>query len=238
MLLDMNRFVRFLNEIIAHFGLAERSARSGRTPVRGDAVTAPAGNVAGVFGAALRLLALLTLLTGLLYPLALTAVAHLLFPDQAAGSLAVVDGQVVGSLLIGQPATDPRYFWPRPSAVGYMAGAAPALTASGATNFGPTHAALAAEVAARARAFRAAHGLADSTAVPPDMLFASGSGLDPHISPAAARCRSPRGRRARARRGQPWPRWSKSTLRARNWGILGQPRLNVLLLNLALDGLE
>ena len=86
---------------------------------------APPGHLAGVFAAALRLLTLLTLLTGLLYPLALTTVAQLLFPAQAAGSLAVVDGQVVGSLLIGQPMTDARYFWPRPSAVGYMDGSAP-----------------------------------------------------------------------------------------------------------------
>lgn len=128
---------------------------------------------------ALRLLLVLTLLTGVLYPLGITLLAQALFPAQANGSLIVAAERVVGSALVGQANQDARYFWPRPSAVNYMDGSsARALGSSGAANLGPTSATLAAQVQARAATFRAAHQLAPQVAIPADMLLASGSGLD------------------------------------------------------------
>jgi K+-transporting ATPase ATPase C chain len=184
---------------------------------------------------AVVLLLALTVLTGLAYPLALTAVAQVLFPQQAHGSLLrAADGTVRGSALIGQPFASPRYFHPRPSAAGddgYDA------TSSGGSNLGPTNRQLVETVAERAAAYRQANGLPPDAPVPVDAVTASGSGLDPHISPANALLQAPR---VAAARGLP-----VDTVRAlveqhiepRPLGVLGEPRVNVLQLNLALDAL-
>ncbi|MDX2160425.1 MAG: potassium-transporting ATPase subunit KdpC [bacterium] len=189
--------------------------------------------------AALAAFILMTLITGVIYPLVVTLIGQLVFPNQANGSLIVQDEQVVGSSLIGQNTDDPAYFWSRPSAVGYMQGSAPgSLISSGATNYGWTNATLAQQVAERATALRTAHNLPEDAPIPPDLLFASGSGLDPHISPEAAALQVERVAAARGLDAA-----QVETLIARytegpQWGIFGQPRVNVLLLNLALDGLE
>lgn len=188
---------------------------------------------------AARMLVILTLLTGVLYPLFITAVAQIVFPVQANGSLVEVNGVTVGSELIGQATDDPRYFWSRPSAVNYMEGSSPAAPgSSGATNLGATSARLAQAVTARTTAFRAAHNLPDEVAVPREMLFASGSGLDPHISPAAARLQVERVAIARGLPVDSVAALVETQIEAPAFGFLGQPRVNVLRLNLALDGLQ
>ena len=188
---------------------------------------------------AIRMLLVLTALTGLLYPGLVTLAAVPFVPVQAAGSLIDVDGVIVGSALVGQANQDPRYFWPRPSAVNYMAGSnAGQLGSSGATNYGVTNGALI-ETAQRRRVdFRAAHGLAADAPVPPEMIFASGSGLDPHISPAAALLQVDRVAAARSLNPTVVADLVTTYTTARQWGFLGEPRVNVLLLNLALDRLE
>lgn len=182
---------------------------------------------------AIRVLLVMTVLTGLAYPAAVTGLAHVLFPRQAAGSLLARDGEVVGSELIGQPFSDPRYFWPRPSAtqgVPYNA------MASGASNLGPTNRELVKTVRARATALRSAHpGAADP--VPMDLVTASGSGLDPHISVAAALYQVPRVARARGMDERMVQDLVYRHVEGRTLGFLGEPRVNVLRLNLALDAL-
>jgi K+-transporting ATPase ATPase C chain len=188
---------------------------------------------------AARMLLVLTLLTGVVYPLAMTVIAQAVFPVQANGSLITVDNQTVGSSLIGQSMSDPRYFWSRPSAVNYMEGSSlDALGSSGATNYSSTNAALAEDVAAREAAFRAANNIPDDTAVPVEMLFASGSGLDPHISPEAARLQVARVAVARGLGAETVAALVEAHIEAPALGFLGQPRVNVLLLNLALDKLK
>jgi K+-transporting ATPase ATPase C chain len=182
---------------------------------------------------ALRMLVVLTILTGVIYPLVVTVVAQVVFPAQANGSLEARDGVVIGSSLIGQNMNaDPRYFWSRPSAIGYNP-----LPSSG-SNLGPTSATLAQSVAERAAAFREANGLPEDAAVPTEMLFASGSGLDPHISPEAARLQVARVAAARGLEVEQVNRLVDTAIEAPQLGFLGQPRVNVLLLNLALDGLQ
>src|SRR4030042_2570633 len=126
-------------------------------------------------------LLMLTLVTGVIYPLAVTGAAQLVFPGQANGSLVKVDGQVVGSALIGQAISDSKYFWSRPSAIGYNP-----MPSSG-SNLGPTSQTLFEQVRQRDQDLRLFYNLPADANLPPDLLFASGSGLDPHISPAAAR---------------------------------------------------
>jgi K+-transporting ATPase ATPase C chain len=174
----------------------------------------------------------LTVITGLLYPLFVTGVAQVVFASQANGSLIDHNGELVGSALIGQANQDPRYFWPRPSAVGYDP------LPSGATNWGPTSAELAAAVAGRAAAIRQAHHLAPAAPIPNDLLFASASGLDPHISPAAARLQIERVAAARHLDPTQVADLVRQFTEDPQLGILGQPRVNVLLLNLALDEVE
>jgi potassium-transporting ATPase KdpC subunit len=181
---------------------------------------------------AARLLLVLTVLTGILYPVTITLAANILFPAQANGSLIVRDGQVIGSALIGQSFTSERYFWPRPSAIDYNP------LPSGGSNLGPTSAALQAKVIERAAAIRQANHLAEDAAIPTDLLFASGSGLDPHISPDAARLQTERV--ATARGFTPAQRDQLAALIERSieppqLGVLGEPRINVLLLNLVVD---
>jgi K+-transporting ATPase ATPase C chain len=188
---------------------------------------------------ALLALALLTLITGVIYPLFITVIGQLLLPAQANGSLIARDGQVVGSSLIAQLTDDPAYFWSRPSAVNAMQSEAPGtLLSSGASNAGWTSAALAAAIAERADALRAAHGLPDDAALPPDLLFASASGIDPHISPEAAALQIDRVAEARGLDRAQVAALVEQHTEGPQFGLLGQPRVNVLLLNLALDAIE
>lgn len=188
---------------------------------------------------ALRMFVALTLITGVIYPLGITLLAQALFPVQANGSLIVAANHVIGSALIGQANQEARYFWPRPSAVNYMDGATTdALGSSGATNLGPTSAMLADQVQARAAAFRTAHQLAPDAAIPADMLLASGSGLDPHISPAAARIQIERVAAARGVDAADVAALVEQHVEGPQLGLLGAPRVDVLKLNLALDGIQ
>ncbi len=181
----------------------------------------------------------LTFITGILYPLLVTLIAQMVFPEQANGSLITADNQLVGSSLIGQMSDDPHYFWSRPSAVSYMQGASlEALVSSGATNYGSTNEILAENVIIREQAFRAANNVPDDVRLPIEMLFASGSGLDPHISPEAARLQIDRVAEARGLEREIIANLVEQYVEMPQLGFLGQPRVNVLRLNLALDGLE
>jgi K+-transporting ATPase ATPase C chain len=182
---------------------------------------------------ALVLFALFTVLTGLIYPAVTTGVAQLVFPHQANGSLIEKDGRVVGSELIGQPFSDPGYFWSRLSATGPTPYNGAASTGS---NLGPTNPKLAEAVTARVDQLRAADP-SQTGPIPVDLVTASGSGLDPHISPAAARYQVGR---VAATRGRPVEELQALVARhveGRTLGLLGEPRVNVLLLNLALDSI-
>jgi K+-transporting ATPase ATPase C chain len=183
------------------------------------------------FRAALVGFALLTLITGLLYPLAITGIAQLAFPGQANGSLIVKDGKPLGSALIGQPFSDPKYFWGRPSATGPQP--YNGLASSG-SNLGPTNPALLDAVKSRVDALRAVDP--DNRApVPIDLVTASGSGLDPHISPAAAEYQVARVTRLRGLDPAAVRALVARHTEGRDLGVLGEPRVNVLQLNLALD---
>jgi K+-transporting ATPase ATPase C chain len=180
---------------------------------------------------ALIAILIFTLMTGVIYPLVVTGIAQLVFPRQANGSLIVRNGQTVGSDLIGQQFGDPKYFWGRPSATGpYPYNAA----ASSGSNLGPGNPALLEAVQARIADLKAADP-ANTQPIPVDLVTASGSGLDPNISIAAALYQVPRVARTRG--------MSETTVRAlvdqftqgRQFGFLGEPRVNVLELNLALD---
>jgi len=183
---------------------------------------------------ALLLVLVLSVLTGVVYPLLVTATAGLLFPARANGSLVRADGRVVGSALIGQPFEDPRYFWGRPSStVPFPYNAA----SSAGSNLGPSNAQLRDAVRRRLEALRAADP-GNTVPVPVDLVTASGSGLDPDISPAAALYQVRRVARAR---GLPEPVVRELVARhieRRQLGILGEPRVNVLELNIALDALS
>ena len=183
---------------------------------------------------ALILFVILSVVTGLLYPLAVTGVAQAVFSHQANGSLITQNGKVVGSELIGQSFTAPGHFWGRPSATAPMPYNA---AASGGSNQGPTNPALVDAVKARIEALRAADP-GNTRAVPVDLVTASASGLDPHISPAAADYQTARVAKARG-----LPLAQVQTLVQQHteapWlGLLGEPRVNVLALNLALDALS
>jgi potassium-transporting ATPase KdpC subunit len=181
--------------------------------------------------AAVVSLVVFTVVTGIAYPVVVTGIAQLVFPHQANGSLILKDGKPAGSALIGQPFDDPKYFWGRPSATspfGYNAGA------SGASNLSPTNADLIKTVQGRVDALRAADP-GNTAPVPVDLVTASGSGLDPDLSPAAALYQV--GRVAKARK------LDEAVVRSlvaqhtqgRQLGLFGEPRVNVLALNLALD---
>ncbi|MFN8377421.1 MAG: potassium-transporting ATPase subunit KdpC [Anaerolineae bacterium] len=203
------------------------------------------------WGTALRLFIILALITGVLYPLAMTLAGNVLMPEQASGSLIMANGTLVGSSLIEQTPFQvdengqivnldaiAGYFWGRPSAMNAMLGSTThALGTSGGSNLGPTSATLQAQVAVRESAFRAANHVPDGVAVPTDMLFASASGLDPHISPEAAYLQAERVAEARS-----LPPAAVVSLVSQHveqpWlTVFGKPRVNVLALNLALDEL-
>ncbi|NJL94819.1 MAG: potassium-transporting ATPase subunit KdpC [Anaerolineae bacterium] len=184
------------------------------------------------FKTTLLIFVALTLVTGVLYPLAITAAALGLFPDQARGSLVSAEGQVIGSKWIGQPTRDPRYFWMRPSAVDY------APLPSGATNLGLTSEVLISQMAARAAFWRETHPTQAAEDIPADLLSASASGLDPHISPAAARFQIERVAAARQLDAAQVAELVEAAIEPPQFGLLGQARVNVLLLNRALDALE
>jgi potassium-transporting ATPase KdpC subunit len=172
-----------------------------------------------------------TLLVGVVYPLAVTGVARIAFPSKSQGSLVRRGGAVVGSRLIGQTFNGPRYFQSRPSAAGTGYDGA----ASAASNLGPSSPVLLADVRTRIAAYRRFNGLAAGTPVPVDAVTASGSGLDPEISPANARLQAPRVARAR---GVPLAQvlaLVRENTDGRSLGFLGEPGVNVLALNLALD---
>jgi potassium-transporting ATPase KdpC subunit len=183
---------------------------------------------------AIVILAIFTLLTGVLYPLVITGIAQLIFPHQANGSLIVQNGQTVGSALIGQPFDDPRYFWGRLSATSPYPYNAAASTGS---NLGPTNPALIEEAKARIAALKAADPT-NNNPIPVDLVTSSGSGLDPDISVAAALYQVPRVARARGISEEVVRSLVTRLITGRQFGVLGEPRINVLQLNLALDEIK
>lgn len=180
---------------------------------------------------ALFMLLIFTVITGVIYPLAVTGIAQVAFPHQSNGSLIVIDGKTYGSELIGQGFDDPKYFWGRPSAAGYNA------AASSGSNYGPMNPALLDSVQARVDALKAADP--DNTLpIPVDLVTASASGLDPHISVAAALYQVHRVATARGLSDEAVQSLVDQYTEGRQFGFLGEPRVNVLLLNLALDGIQ
>ncbi len=175
----------------------------------------------------------LAVIVGVIYPLAVTGIARGFFSHEAEGSMIVEKGQVLGSELIGQPFSDPGYFWSRPSAtvpIPYNA------AASSGSNLGPTNPVLLDAVAARIEALRAADP-GNAAPVPVDLVTSSGSGLDPHISPAAAEYQVERVARARGLEEDTVRALVAQHTEGRQWGVFGDPRVNVLELNVALDAL-
>ena len=179
----------------------------------------------------LVLFGLLTLLTGVLYPALITVVAQVVFNEQANGSVVIRDGKALGSSLIGQSFDDPKYFWGRPSAtgpVGYNS------AASSGSNLGPTNPALLDAIKGRVEVIHAAHPDQKSS-IPVDLVTASGSGLDPHISPAAAEFQIARVAKTRGLSEDQVRETVSRNTEGRTLGVLGEPRVNVLQLNLSLD---
>ena len=177
-----------------------------------------------------------TLVAGVLYTAVMTVVAQVLFPAQANGSLVEKDGKIVGSALLAQQFTGTNYFWPRPSACSYGTGPS-GLAASSGSNLGPTSGALQTNVQNNITAFLTGNNLPTNTPVPADMVYASGSGLDPHISPEAARLQIKRVAASRGMNEDKVTALVEQFTEQPQWGFLGQARVNVLRLNLALDKL-
>jgi len=183
---------------------------------------------------ALMVFLALSILTGVLYPLLVTGVAQLIFPVQANGTLMGREGKPIGSELIGQPFDDPKYFWGRLSATPDF----PYNSASSSgSNLGPSNPALVEAVKARVEALQKADP-GNESLIPIDLVTSSGSGLDPHISPAAALYQSSRVARFRGLSEERVRALLDQFTEPRQWGLLGEPRVNVLRLNLALDGLQ
>ncbi|QBC45068.1 potassium-transporting ATPase subunit KdpC [Iodobacter fluviatilis] len=180
---------------------------------------------------ALVIFALLSAITGLAYPLMVTGIAQTIMPDQANGSLITDQGKTVGSSLIGQNFSEPQYFWGRPSATSPMAYNG---NGSGGANLGPTNPALLGTVKARAEGLKKAHP-DQAGSIPVDLVTASGSGLDPHISIAAASYQLERVSVARKLSAEKVGKLLEESTEGRQFAVFGEPRVNVLKLNLALD---
>jgi potassium-transporting ATPase KdpC subunit len=180
---------------------------------------------------AFLMLLIFTVITGVVYPLVVTGMAQAAFSHQANGSLFVFDGKTYGSELIGQQFDDPKYFWGRPSAAGYNA------AASSGSNDGPLNPALVKRVQARVEALKTADP-GNTLPIPVDLVTASASGLDPHISVAAALYQVHRVATARALSEAEVKSLVEKYTQGRQFGFLGEPRVNILLLNLALDGIQ
>lgn len=187
-------------------------------------------SMASLLRPALSLFILMSVITGLLYPLLTTGIAHALFPTQAAGSLIEQEGKVIGSALIGQPFTDSRHFWSRPSATSPAYNAA----ASSGSNQGPLNPALVDAVKTRIEALRAADP-GNTQAIPADLVTASASGLDPHISVAAANYQVARVAKSRNLPLSRVQQLVDAQIEPRALGLFGEARVNVLQLNMALD---
>ena len=185
-------------------------------------------------GRALLLLLVMTVLTGIAYPLVVTGLAQVIFPKQANGSLAYEGGQPIGSVLIGQNFSDPRYFYSRPSAAGQDG--YDGANSSG-SNLGPTNKAFLDSVAQQAEKVRTDNGLSSTAPVPGDLITASASGLDPDITPEAARIQVARVAKARNLSEQKVQTLVDQFTEGRQFGFLGEPRVNVLKLNITLDSL-
>lgn len=189
---------------------------------------------------AIFMLLILSLLTGVIYPLMVTGIAQAVFPHQANGSLIVINGKTYGSELIGQQFTDPKYFWGRLSATGdfpYNAFNQDTLTGSSGSNYGPLNPALTGAVQARITALKMADP-ANQLPIPVDLVTASGSGLDPDISVAAAQYQVRRVAQARGMSDAAVQALVNQYTEGRQFGFLGEPRVNVLKINLVLDGLK
>src|SRR5260370_40355053 len=172
--------------------------------------------------------------TGVIYPLLITVIAQVAFKNQANGSLVTRDGKLVGSALLAQQFQGTNYFWPRPSACGYGTGPS-GIAASSGSNLGPTSAPLRTNVMNNIAAFISGNNLPTNTVVPADMVFASASGLDPHISPEAAQLQIARVASSRSLSQERVKALVDQFTEPPQWGFLGQARVNVLLLNVALD---
>ncbi len=198
-------------------------------------------DIRGQFRPAIVALVILTIITGIIYPLVVTGIAQVVFPYQANGSIILgKDGKPLGSELIGQQFDDPKYFWGRLSATGpvpYTAFNADKLTGSSGSNYGPLNPALKGAVQARIDALKAADP-ANTAPIPVDLVTASASGLDPQISPAAAEYQVARVAQARGVDVAQVRDLVAQHTEGRQLGFLGEPRVNVLELNLALDGLR
>jgi len=182
----------------------------------------------------IMMLLVMTVITGIAYPLLVTGLSQLIFPSQANGSLIARNGQPIGSTLIGQSFTEPKYFWGRPSATSPQANNG---MSSGGSNLGPTNPALTDAVKQRIAALQAADP-GNHAPVPVDLVTSSGSGLDPEISPAAAQYQLARVARVRGLDEAQVRLLVEQATSGRQLGLLGEPRVNVLQLNLALDGLS
>lgn len=176
----------------------------------------------------MRMLIWMTILTGLLYPILITAISYLAFREQATGSLLSIDGQLRGSRLIAQKFSQERYFWSRPSVVDFDS------LSSGGSNLGPTSKKLKQQVEQRRSALIQSNGLG-TTKIPADLLFASGSGLDPHITPEAAYYQLERVAKARGLDSQQLRKWVDERIEKPTLRVMGNARINVLMLNQFLD---
>ena len=177
-----------------------------------------------------------SVIAGVFYPLIITIISQVAFKDQDNGSLVYRDGKLIGSAFMAQQFTGSNYFWPRPSACSYGTGAS-GISASSGSNLGPTSGALQTNVINNAAAFISGNNLPTNTVVPADMVFASASGLDPHISPEAARLQIVRVAASRGLSQDKVKELVQRFVEPPQWGFLGEPRVNVLLLNVALDQL-
>jgi potassium-transporting ATPase KdpC subunit len=175
-----------------------------------------------------------SVIAGIAYPLVMTVFAQVAFHDQANGSLVMRDGKLIGSAFLAQQFQGTNYFWPRPSACSYGTGPT-GISASSGSNLGPTSGALQTNVANNIAAFISGNNLPTNTVVPADMVYASASGLDPHISPESARLQIARVAASRGMKEDDVKALVEKFVEPPQWGFLGQARVNVLLLNVALD---